>query len=670
MAEKVVGNFRFDTAHELGRGGSGIVYKGVQTNLDNKPVAIKVLHRNLSGSYSEEDEMRFEREIKTLANLNDPRIVQIVDRGRDEAGGYLWYAMEYVSVRTLDVVIQEDELTQADIVAIATGIIKALKSAYGAGIIHRDIKPSNIFVYADKEVKLADFGLARAPGAASLTDSDTIVGTLDYISPERIKGIAEDFRSDIYSFGSVLYEMLAKSPPFGNNLSVPELLNNHLNEPPPPLKDAVPDIHPVLDRLVTRCLSKDPADRPQSYDEILSTLDRVRLALEGAAAVQPAGGLRKTALIGFVTAACASAVIAFSLLAGGGDETTSAVVENNAGVVADTPTNNSSAAIKPDKRPAETLAGLMAAFDKEDMFAALRECAACLEQAGEMLIATMTPALVSIEKPMPPAEVGAKSADKEPDKTAPTTELSMNLDFYDDDPATKGMPFVNVCLASGVYTLVESGAAAREVRLEGPARKELCKGYFILFNTGARAKNGVFCGYRNLQELGYLPHIGRMTPYLAVVDERGLGRIQIKYAGRNAKITSLSAVYDGRKKKVAEAIRISGLDGDSDPLIEAGSGVRFSLGEIVDCSIKTSLVPEGVVVTGKPVWLHIYNVDRFCELMRMSRYSFDGFNVFRIACVNALFPEYIKFKETKDTIIVEGTVGSSSQDVKVTVSAE
>ncbi|MBI4244287.1 MAG: serine/threonine protein kinase, partial [Planctomycetes bacterium] len=273
---RVLGDFVIDTDARLGAGGSGTVYKGYQKALNNRPVAIKILHKNIAGTHSEEDLERFKREIQALAKLNDPRIVHIYSAGKDEDTGDLWYAMELIEGKTLDRIISEHELNQTEIIDTVIEIAKALISAYSVGIIHRDIKPTNIFITANKDVKLADFGLARLPGTCSLTQSDTIIGTLDYISPERIHGKDEDVRSDIYSYGAVVYEMIAKSPPFGNNISTPEILYKHLNNKPPRVRVAYPSIHPKFEQIIMKMLAKDPESRPQNYEEIIAKLTKIK----------------------------------------------------------------------------------------------------------------------------------------------------------------------------------------------------------------------------------------------------------------------------------------------------------------------------------------------------------------------------------------------------------
>src|SRR5436309_11457584 len=233
-------------------------------------VAIKILN----GRHANDDQFieRFRREAKNAAALNHPNIVSIYDRGEAEDTYYI--AMEYLDGRTLkELVVGRGPAPVNVAVEYARQILSALRFAHRHGIVHRDIKPHNVLVDREGRVKVTDFGIARA-GTSQMTEAGSIVGTAQYLSPEQARGGEVDQRSDLYSLGIVLYELLTGKTPFEGDTPV-EIAMKHLSTPPQPPSKLRPDIPPELDMVVLRALAKDPDDRYQSADEMEADLERV-----------------------------------------------------------------------------------------------------------------------------------------------------------------------------------------------------------------------------------------------------------------------------------------------------------------------------------------------------------------------------------------------------------
>ena len=251
MAEETIGNYRL--LGELGRGGMGIIYKAEQRSL-GRFVALKVLYPHLVSNPI--TVKRFNHEARATALLNHPNIVQIFDVGVEEDRHY--FAMEYVSGKTLATVLENrGKLGVGEMLRIADEVASALSAAHNVGIIHRDVKPSNILIDDHGKIKVSDFGIAIAAGQGELTDTGHLVGTARYMSPEHARSEHLDSRSDIYSLGVVLYEMLAGSPPFDADSPL-AILEKHVSAPVPPLPSDVP---PMVQALVLRCLEKRRVDR-------------------------------------------------------------------------------------------------------------------------------------------------------------------------------------------------------------------------------------------------------------------------------------------------------------------------------------------------------------------------------------------------------------------------
>ncbi len=260
---------RYTVEHEIGRGGMATVFLA-QDQKNDRPVAIKVLHPELATGLGVE---RFLREIKTAAGLNHPHILPLFDSG--EADGLLFYTMPRVEGETLRQRLErERQLPIEEAVRIACDVAEALGYAHSRGVIHRDIKPENILLSGGRAV-VTDFGIARALSAAGLepiTDSGVVVGTPAYMSPEQAAcdpGL--DGRSDLYSLGCVLYEMLVGLPPFSGT-TPRAVMARQVADPPPPICSARPAVPAALERAVLRVLAKAPADRYATAGQFAAAL--------------------------------------------------------------------------------------------------------------------------------------------------------------------------------------------------------------------------------------------------------------------------------------------------------------------------------------------------------------------------------------------------------------
>jgi serine/threonine-protein kinase len=231
------------------------VFSGWDRTL-GREVAIKVLAADLV-----EDRVfveRFDREARAAASLSHRNVVAVFDSGVDAGARFI--VMERVSGRTLASHLRDGPLPIEQAVEIAVSISQALGAAHAGGIVHRDVKPGNVMLADNGQVKVLDFGIARALAATSLTRASTVIGTAGYLSPEQAEGGPVDARSDLYSLGCVLYEMLTGRPPFVAD-SAAALVNQHLTRPPEPPSRWRLDVSPALDEIVLRCLAKDPGAR-------------------------------------------------------------------------------------------------------------------------------------------------------------------------------------------------------------------------------------------------------------------------------------------------------------------------------------------------------------------------------------------------------------------------
>ena len=246
-----------------------VVYRGIDELL-GRPVAVKLLRDQFAGDG--EFVERFRREAQAAASLSHPNVVQIFDVGQDDGRHFI--VMELVDGRNLKAVLKErGRLEPVAATAVALGVARALAHAHRHGLIHRDIKPHNILLTAEGLVKVADFGIARAASATSLTEVGTILGSVHYFSPEQARGETIGASSDLYSLGVVLYEMLCGRLPFVADSPLAVALK-HLHDAPAPLRAFVPDVPEALERCVMQALAKRPADRPASADAFADQLRR------------------------------------------------------------------------------------------------------------------------------------------------------------------------------------------------------------------------------------------------------------------------------------------------------------------------------------------------------------------------------------------------------------
>jgi eukaryotic-like serine/threonine-protein kinase len=260
---------RYRIQRKLGAGGMADVYLAEDQELGRR-VAIKILN----GRHANDDQFieRFRREAKNAAALNHPNIVSIYDRGNAEDTYYI--AMEFLDGRTLKELIVSRGAAPLNVaIEYARQILSALRFAHRHGIVHRDIKPHNVLVDGEGRVKVTDFGIARA-GTSQMTETGSIVGTAQYLSPEQARGGEVDPRSDLYSLGVVLYELLTGKTPFDGETPV-EIAMKHLSTTPKPPSKLRSDIPPELDMVVLRALAKNPDERYQSADEMEADLERV-----------------------------------------------------------------------------------------------------------------------------------------------------------------------------------------------------------------------------------------------------------------------------------------------------------------------------------------------------------------------------------------------------------
>ena len=258
----------------IGKGGMGEVYRARDTRL-NRGVALKVLAA--SSPADSEGLTRFTREAQTTALLNHPNIVAVYDVGSH--AGVPFVVTELLDGETARVKMRNGALPPRVAVRYALEIARGLVAAHQLGVEHRDLKPENIFITRDERVKILDFGLAKCHNEAlGLRDSSistgpgTILGTIGYMSPEQVRGLATDHRSDIFSLGVILYEMLAGTPPFRGDSAV-ETLNAILQEEPPRLRHLVPQVPVELERVVLHCLEKTPDARFQTARDLIFSLE-------------------------------------------------------------------------------------------------------------------------------------------------------------------------------------------------------------------------------------------------------------------------------------------------------------------------------------------------------------------------------------------------------------
>jgi serine/threonine protein kinase len=276
----------FEIVEKLGQGGVGVVYKARDLRL-NRLVALKVLPP--AAVFDSVRQARFQQEAQAASALNHPNIVTIYEI--DSAGGVVFIAMEYVDGRTLDQLIPQKGLRYTEALQYAVQIAGALAAAHAAGIVHRDIKPANVMIAGKGAVKVLDFGLAKLTEPStprdiaedqptltmqkSVSEEGMVAGTTAYMSPEQAEGKKLDGRSDIFSLGVVLYEMLTGRRAFRGDTNVATMAAI-LNQEPKPVRDIVEALPPELDRVLTRCLRKDRDRRFQHMADLKVALEELK----------------------------------------------------------------------------------------------------------------------------------------------------------------------------------------------------------------------------------------------------------------------------------------------------------------------------------------------------------------------------------------------------------
>ena len=276
---------RYELDGVVGRGGMAEVYRARDIRLD-RIVAIKTLRTDLARDQI--FQARFRREAQSAASLNHPSIVAVYDTGEDMTSGVPvpYIVMEYVDGRTVRDLLQEGHrLLPERSLEIIDGVLRALDYSHQAGIVHRDIKPGNVMVTRNGDVKVMDFGIARAmsDAQATMTQTAQVIGTAQYLSPEQARGERVDSRSDLYSTGCLLYELLTGRPPFTGDSPV-AIAYQHVRENPVPPSRVDPDVPPWADAIVLKAMAKAPGDRYQTAADMRADLQRAASGMPVAAA--------------------------------------------------------------------------------------------------------------------------------------------------------------------------------------------------------------------------------------------------------------------------------------------------------------------------------------------------------------------------------------------------
>jgi serine/threonine-protein kinase len=284
---KLLGD-RYELEGVIGRGGMAEVYRARDLRLD-RVVAIKTLRPDLARDQT--FQARFRREAQSAASLNHPSIVAVYDTGEDMSTGVPvpYIVMEYVDGRTVrDLLIEGHRLLPERTLEIVGGVLRALEYSHQAGIVHRDIKPGNVMVTRNGDIKVMDFGIARAmsDAQATMTQTAQVIGTAQYLSPEQARGERVDARSDLYSTGCLMYELLTGRPPFTGDSPV-AIAYQHVRENPIPPSRLDPDIPPWADAIVLKAMAKPAGDRYQSAAEMQADIQRAASGMQVAAMSAP-----------------------------------------------------------------------------------------------------------------------------------------------------------------------------------------------------------------------------------------------------------------------------------------------------------------------------------------------------------------------------------------------
>lgn len=259
---------QYEVIEQIGEGGMGVVYKARDTKLD-RFVALKFLTKNVAAS--DADRQRFFQEAKAAATLNHPNICTVYDVA--EHDGKLFIAMEFIEGETLR--DRKNNISMKQSIDIGIQIAEALAAAHEKGIVHRDIKPENVMLRKDGLVQIMDFGLAKLQGVSRLTREGNTVGTMGYMSPEQVQGFDVDHRTDIFSFGVLMYELISGQSPF-KGMHETAIIYEIVNVDPEPVSIIKPDLPPDLDAILLECLAKEPEERYQSAKEIVKDLRKLK----------------------------------------------------------------------------------------------------------------------------------------------------------------------------------------------------------------------------------------------------------------------------------------------------------------------------------------------------------------------------------------------------------
>jgi eukaryotic-like serine/threonine-protein kinase len=280
---------RYELEGVVGRGGMAEVYRARDIRLD-RVVAIKTLRADLA--QDQIFQARFRREAQSAASLNHPSIVAVYDTGEDRSTGVPvpYIVMEFVDGQTVrDLMIEGHRLTPERTLEIINGVLRALEYSHQAGIVHRDIKPGNVMVTRNGDIKVMDFGIARAmnDSQATMTQTAQVIGTAQYLSPEQARGERVDARSDLYSTGCLMYELLTGRPPFQGDSPV-AIAYQHVRENPVPPTQLDPELPRWADAIVLKAMAKAPGDRYQSAAEMAADVQRAASGMQVAAMPPPA----------------------------------------------------------------------------------------------------------------------------------------------------------------------------------------------------------------------------------------------------------------------------------------------------------------------------------------------------------------------------------------------
>jgi eukaryotic-like serine/threonine-protein kinase len=258
---------RYELQELVGSGGMSNVFRAYDRLLE-RSVAIKVLHEQ----FGQDDDYveRFRREARSVAQLAHPNIVTVIDRGEQDGRQYIVF--EYIEGENLKALVADGALPVDEALDYGLQVARALDFAHKRGLVHRDVKPQNVLLNEDGQAKVTDFGIARSLDVQGVTQTGTVLGTSDYIAPEQARGDRVDQKTDIYSLGTVLYELLTGEVPYeGDNFVVVAM--QHVNAPVPSVRDRRPDVPYRLDHAVRRAMAKEPEDRFPSMEELIHELE-------------------------------------------------------------------------------------------------------------------------------------------------------------------------------------------------------------------------------------------------------------------------------------------------------------------------------------------------------------------------------------------------------------